>query len=554
MNKPTVSRIAAATAALASAWSCTPEPTCTGDWCGTAVVLTVPPPGVLFPPVAQTDVEIGIGDLLFLKLADVGPSLSTAEDSTFVPQLADSWRFIDPLTIEFTIHPEAQWHDGVPVTAADVEFTFDVYRDTAVGAIALARLHRITNVTATDERTVVVRFSQPYVEQFFDAVYHTRVIPKHLLDSVPRERLTSHPFGREPIGNGPYRFVRWNVGESVELAADSAFFLGRPSIRRIVWQSSGDPVTGFTRLLADEADAMDNLGSPNNVQRARDADHLRVVEYPSSAYTYVSFNFWDPEDLGMPHPLFSDRDVRRALTMALDREAIVQAIFGDDMAAVPPGPISQALWVWSDDLAQLPFDSAEARRLLASSGWADSDGDGVLDRRGRPFEFELLVPSSSTPRLRASQIMQDQLRRIGIAVRISEMDFISFVHAGPTRQWDAWFGAYGGEISPASIHEAWSSDAFQAWNHGRYSNPQFDQVVRAAMDALDLTAAAQLWEQALNTIVNDAPAIWVYSPIGTTGVHARFENVTIRPDQWYSSIWQWRVPASRQHDRDRFAN
>jgi peptide/nickel transport system substrate-binding protein len=542
-----------ATVALLAEWSCSPEPTCTGDWCGTAVILTVPEPGVLFPPTAQTDVEIGISDLLFLKLADVGPSLNTADDNTFAPQLAESWRFIDPLTIEFTLHPEARWQDGVPVTAADVEFTFDVYRDSAVGAIALARLHRITNVTATDERTVVVRFSQPYAEQFFDAVYHTRIIPKHLLDSVPRERLTSHPFGREPIGNGPYRFVRWNVGESVELAADSTFFLGRPGIRRIVWQASGDPATGFTRLLADEADVMDNLGSPTNVQRARDADHLRVVEYRSSAYAYVSFNFWDPDDLSTPHPLFGDRDVRRALTMALDREAIVRAVFGD-LAAVPPGPISQALWVWRDDLAQLPFDSTEARRLFASRGWVDSDGDGVLDREGRPFEFELLVPNSSTPRLRASQIMQDQLRRIGVAVRIAEMDFIPFVDAGPTRQWDAWFGAYGNEISPASIHEAWSTSAFQAWNHGRYSNPAFDDVVRSAMNALDLPAAEQLWHRALNIIVNDAPAIWVYSPVGTTGVHARFENVTVRPDQWYSSIWQWRVPASRQHDRDRYAN
>jgi len=499
------------------------------------------------------DVGIAISDLLFLKLADIGPALNTAEDSTFVPQLAESWRFIDPLTIEFTIHPEAQWQDGVPVTAADVVFTFDVYRDSVIGAIALARLDRITTVTEVDERTVVIRFSQPYAEQFFDAVYHTRILPKHLLDSIPRERLTSHPFGREPVGNGPYRFVRWNAGESVELVADSSFFLGRPSIRRIVWSAAGDPPTAVTRLLADEGDALDNLGSPENVQRALDAGHLRVVQYRSAVYTYVTFNFWDPEDLSTPHPLFSDRDVRRAITMALDRKAIVQAIFGD-LAAVPPGPISQALWVWKGDLAQLPFDSAEARRLLAGRGWVDSDGDGVLDRDGRQFEFELLVPSSSMARLSAAQIMQDQLRRIGIAVRISGMDFQAFVDAGPTRQWDAWFGAYGGEVSPASIAEVWGSGAFHAFNHGHYSNPAFDRVVRSAVDALDRPSAEQLWRQALRIIVNDAPAIWVYSPTGTVGIHTRFENVTIRPDQWTSSIWQWRVPAAQQHDRDRYAN
>jgi peptide/nickel transport system substrate-binding protein len=517
------------------------------------VVLTVPEPDVLLPAASRTDVGIAIGDLLFLKLADIGPSLNTADASTFVPQLADSWRFVDPRTLEFTLHPEARWQDGTPVTAGDVEFSFDVYRDSVIGAIALSRLDRLSAVTATDERTVLIQFERPYAEQFFDAVYHVRILPRHLLDSVPRDRLTSHPFGRNPIGNGPYRFVRWNVGEFVELAADSGFFLGRPGIRRIVWRASGDPASGFTRLLADEADAMDNLGSPDNVRRARDADHLRVIEYRSSAYAYVSFNFWDPDDLGRPHPLFADRDVRRALTMALNREAIVRAIF-EDLAAVPPGPISQALWIWSDSLDQLPFDTVEARRLLASKGWRDTDGDGVLDREGRPFEFELLVPSSSTPRLRASQIIQDQLRRLGILVAISEMDFNAFVEAGPNRKWDAWFGAYGGEISPASIKEVWGSEAVQAFNHGRYANPEFDGVVAAAMDATDLSAAERLWHEALGIIVHDAPAIWVYSPMGTTGVHARFENVTVRPDQWYSGIWQWTVPPDRYHYRDRYAN
>ncbi len=553
MKRPNARMTAEAVLVLLAGWSCSSEPTCTGDWCGTAVVLTVPPPGALFPPTAYTDVEIALCDLLFLKLADIGPSLNTGDANTFVPQLAQSWRFIDPSTIEFTLHPEARWQDGVPVTAADVEFTFSVYRDSTIGAIALARLNRIAAVTATDERTLVVRFSHPYAEQFFDAVYHTRIIPKHVLDSVPRERLTSHPFGRNPVGNGPYRLIRWNVGESVELAADSSFFLGRPGIRKVVWQATGDPVTGFTRLLADQADVMDNLGSPDNVERAREAGHLRVIEYPSTAYAYVAFNFWDPEDLSAPHPLFSDRTVRRALTMAVDREAIVAAVFGD-LALVPPGPISQAQWVWSDDLPQLPFDSVEARRLLASRGWEDSNGDGVLDRGGRPFEFELLVPSSSTARLRSAQIMQDQLRRIGVALQITDMEFNAFVEAGPTRRWDAWFGAYAGEISPASIHEVWSSSGFHGFNHGRYANAAFDDVARSAMDVLNLQSAERQWREALRIVVDDAPAIWVYSPTVAAGVHARFENVTIRPDQWYSGLWQWRVPLARQNERDRYAN
>jgi peptide/nickel transport system substrate-binding protein len=553
MNRLTVSRIAAATAALVAGWSCNPAPTCTGDWCGTAVVVSGAEADVLIPPASQSDVGIAINDLLFFKLADVGPELSTVGDTTFVPLLAESWRFVDPLTLEFMIHSDARWHDGTPVTAADIVFTFDVYRDTLIGSIAAPRLDRISSVTATDERTAVFRFSQQYPEQFFDAVYHMRIIPEHLLGSTPRDQLASHPFGREPIGTGPFRFERWRAGESIELVADSTFFLGRPGLRRIVWRFASDQPTALTQLLADEADVLNFLGGADNVTRVEEANHLRVVEYPSSVYSYVTFNFHDPEDLSSPHPLFSDREVRRALTMAVDRAAIVQAIFGSH-GKVPPGPISPVLWVWDDELQQLPFDSAAARRILAARGWTDSDDDGVLDRDGRPFEFELLVPTSSAARRNASEIIQDQLRRIGVSVQVTGMEFNAFLAQGLTREWDAWFGSYGGEISPASIGEVWSSAAFEAFNYGRYSNPAFDQRTRDAMNAMDLGTAESLWHEALEMIVNDAPAIWVYAPLMVGGVHARLEDVTMRADQWAADLWKWRVPAAKQNDRDRFSN
>ena len=531
---------------------CEPAPTCSGDWCGTVVVVSGAEADVLLPPATRQDVGTAVSDLLFLKLADIGPSQRTVGNADFTPRLAESWRFTDPLTLELTLREDARWQDGTPVTASDVAFTFEVYRDTLLATIAGPRLDRITGMTATDERTVIVTFSRAYAEQFFDAVYHMRILPRHLLDSVPRDRLAAHPFGRQPIGNGPFRFVEWRAGESIELEADSMFFLGRPGPRRIIWRFVADLNTAITQLVADEADVLNFLGGPDNVQRIAETEHLEVVEYPSSVYYYVAFNFRDPDNLSRPHPLFSDQEIRRAITMATDRTTILQAVLGA-RGYVPPGPISPALWIWSDQTPGLPFDSAGARQMLASRGWVDADGDGTLDRQGQPFEFELLVPTSSAPRRQAAQILQEQLRRIGVAVQLTELEFNAFLNQASERQFDAVFGAYGGEISPASVGEVWGSAAVESFNWGNYTNAAVDGLIRQAMNATDVPSASRLWNAALTAIIDDAPAIWMFTPVTTAGVHTRFDNVSLRPDQWASTIWQWRVPPDRYHERDRFA-
>src|SRR5438105_2997323 len=158
----------------------------------TAIIVTTADADVLLPPVVQTIVGAAVSDQIFLKLADIGLGLNTVGDSGFVPRLARSWKFEDPLTLAFTLDPRARWQDGVPVTAADVAFTFDVYRDTLVPAHARPLLDRIASVTARDERTAVFRFRHAYAEQFYDATHQMRILPRHLLDTIPRARLASH--------------------------------------------------------------------------------------------------------------------------------------------------------------------------------------------------------------------------------------------------------------------------------------------------------------------------------------------------------------------------
>jgi len=531
--------------AVVVAWGCRRESSCESRSCGTAVVVTSAEADALFPPLSTSDVGVGLGDLIFAKLADVGPSLNTVGDSGFVPVLARAWRFEDSLTLSLTLRPEARWHDGAPVSAEDVAFTFDVYQDSLVNSPTRPRLAELTSVTARNPHTVVIRFRRAYAEAFFDAVYHMRILPRHLLDSIPRGRLASHPFGRSPVGSGPYRFVRWKAGEFVELAADSSFFLGRPGIRRLIWRFAGDPFTAVTQLVAGDADIMHALGGPENVRRVASAAQVRLVEYPLTAYGFVAFNLRDPRAPDRPHPLFADRELRRALSMAVDRGVLVRAVLGE-YGRVPVGPVSRALWISSDDVEQIPFDTGAARRALTELGWRDSNGDGVVDRAGRSLAFDLLVPSTSSVRHGAALILQEQLRRVGVAVTLREQEFNVFMSRAAAGRFDAYFGMWAQDPSPASILETWTAAGLGHSNFGSYASPAFDSLVHAAVRAPDPAAARGRWRAALSRINADAPALWLLAPTGVAGVHRRFDNVSIRPDQWTADLWTWRVaPASR---------
>lgn len=543
--KPNLVMLALAGGALATA--CREAPRCPADWCGTAVLVTAEP-GVLLPPVTQTDADYWITEMVFSKLAEPGPGLNTVGDSGFVPELAEAWTWDNPTTIRFTLNRGARWHDGQPVTAQDVAFTFDVYRDPTVNASARPLLDQIASVTAADSHAVVFRFRRAYPEAFFDAVFQMWIIPRHVLDTVPRERLSSHPFGRNPIGSGPFRFVRWTSGQSIELAGDSSYFLGRPGFRRAIWRFIPDFQAATTQLVAGEADAAAGLFTPELLERLRGGPQLVLTPFSAPVYSYVGFNLRAPGRPSAPHPLFGDRELRRAIAMAVDRVAVVRAVLGD-VGEVPPGPFAPWLWIASDSVRPLPYDTAAAKRALDGLGWTPGP-DGVRARNGRPLAFDLLVPTTSPPRRRAAVVVQDQLKRVGISMQITELDFNTFVSRSQAGRFDAAFLSWQSDPSPRSVRQTWSTLGIGGSNYQRYSSPEFDRLSEQAVAEGDQAHAAALWHQAIAVINADAPAIWIYTPRLTLVAHRRFVNTALRPDLWTALVWQWRVDPNAFLERD----
>src|SRR2546422_217172 len=263
---------------------------CTTAGCGTLINAAVVEPPTLLPPSTEDIVASDIAEQLFLKLADVGMSTNTVGDEDFQALLAQRWEWDGPLTLVFHIDPGARWQDGQRVTAADVEFTFNAYNDSVVASPFRPKLQRIEKVTQRDSLTAVFRFRERYPEMFYDAVYHMRVLPAHLLRSVPREQWKTAAFGRQPVGDGPYRFVSWQAGQAIELRSDTTFFLGRPGIRRLIWRFTPDLGVAVTQLVADQVDVREQLVTPTMIDRVRTAPQVKLYPFAGNTYTCLAFN------------------------------------------------------------------------------------------------------------------------------------------------------------------------------------------------------------------------------------------------------------------------
>src|SRR5256885_9383363 len=247
---------------------------------------------------------------------------------------------------------------------------------------------------------------------FYDAVYHMHILPAHVLRAVRRSQWRSAAVGRARVGDGPDRCVAWKAGESVELAADSTFFLGRPHIRRLIWRFAPDLQVAVTQVIAGDADAVEVLGPPDNVKRAQAASNLTLYPYHGAVYGFLAFNLSTNGDTAKPHPLFGDRLLRRALAMAVDREGLRHSVWGD-LAQGPPGPLVRSWSIWDPETRDPPDDTAQAGRSLTRLGWRDSNGDGIRDRAGQPLAVRILVPTTSQLRRQDAPLLQDQFRRIG---------------------------------------------------------------------------------------------------------------------------------------------
>lgn len=418
---------------------------------GVTVTVFDPAHEIIFNPVWDMPAKF----LLF------SPLVAFDESGDIEPRLARSWEN-SPDGREWTYHlrTDVRWHDGVPFTARDVAFSIELLSHPAIGSYPTP-----VRVRVPDDSTISIRFRRPRSGDDWWNVFY----PRHLLESADPETFFEWDFWTRPVGNGPYRWERHVPRQLVELRANPDYFKGAPRIDRLFVKFGGG--APLAELLSGGVDAATFVSRPD-ARRLRADPRFRVYYQVWPDVGWLEGIFWNASS-----PLFSDARVRRALTMAIDREEL-RALQG-----LPADlPLFDVLFTgrqyWAGEVpAPLPHDPDAAAGLLSEAGWRDRDGDGVRERDGRPLRFSALVegsgPAATHSYGQAAVYVQRSLAEVGVAMEIVQLE------AGLRRRLQSGdYEAAFSRLFQPHAHDWFVADSATGWQH-----PRVRQVLEALRDA-----------------------------------------------------------------------
>ena len=382
------------------------------------------------------------------------------------------------------------------------------------------------SVEALDARRFEVRFSKPYA--FRSMAFVLPLLPEHRFAG---QNFLKAKQNRAPLSNGPYRFVAWKAQESVELERNEKYPGPRGHFDRIVFRIVPDNTTAYRLLVDGELDE-DQIDAGMKDRAARDpafAACCRLVEFYNLDYNYIALNDRSP--------LFADARTRRAMTMLLDRAAIVRGLYKGS-ARIISGPWAPDSPAYEARVPPLPFDPAGAARLLDEAGWKDTDGDGVRDRDGRPFAFDLLVSAGSEIGRQIDEMLSAELARVGVTARIRTLEWAAFVEKIDAGDFEAASLAWSAVDPNPDPYFYWHSSQCspQGLNNGCYASPEADRLMESARLETDPARRREVLGRLHRLLRDDAPAIFVVNAAQKVAFRKRIRGLTTSPLGLYG-IW-----------------
>ncbi|MGH7445833.1 MAG: ABC transporter substrate-binding protein, partial [Longimicrobiales bacterium] len=365
-----------------------------------------------------------------LNYALFTPLIQYDENLGVQPYLAESWEEQGDTAVVFTLRRDVTWHDGRAVTAEDVKFTFDRAKlPESASLIGSAFLAEVESATVIDSFTVRFDYGRPHAQALED--FWWAPAPKHLLENIAPAEMRNAPYNRAPVGSGPYRLTQWEANRQLVLEPYAAFpesLDGPPTAQRIVFRVIPEAATMLTELLTGGVH-VDIPVMPDQASQIDENEATELYSFPGRTVYYIGWN-----NRRAP---FDDVRVRRALALAIDRQEIIDALlYGQGQIATSTVPPWHPLY--PDDIQPLGRDLAAAQQLLEEAGWRDANNDGVREKDGRPFEFELLT-SDDALRRAVSEVVQAQLSEAGVRANIRVTEFQTMLTAHRSRDFDAVF-------------------------------------------------------------------------------------------------------------------
>lgn len=450
----------------------------------------------------------------------------------YVPRLAEGWER-DGERVTFRLRRDVFWHDGVPTTAEDVAFTFRRVRDPETASPVAPLFEGWDAVEVVDSFTVRFRV-RPRPDDLF-AWTELPIAPAHLLDTVPANALRRAAFNRRPVGNGPFRVVSYRENDRWVFEANPEFpeaLGGRPHLDRLVWRVIPESSAQVTEL---------RTGNAHLIMAAR-AIHLRdlvprpgirAIVAPSNTYAFIGWN-------ARAAPL-DDVRVRRALTLAIDRQEILDAL-RDGYGSLAVGPIPPGHWAAHPDLAPYPHDPEAARSLLDEAGWQVSGPTGVrTDEAGRSLEIEVMIPAGVDFSRDLAEVVRGHLARVGVGVRTRPLEAATLFGTitAPEKRFQAVILTLGADRA-LDLRETFHSQAIgQPYQLSSWSTPEADALMDRLAGARTRQEALPLWYRLQEVLHDEQPWTFLYYAPTLLAVSDRLQGVHVDARGTFITLPEW---------------
>ncbi|MDD6089027.1 MAG: peptide-binding protein [Desulfovibrionaceae bacterium] len=505
---------------------------CTAGLLADSIVMgSIGEPSNLIPYLSSDSASHEIADLLYIA------PLRYDKNLRIEPYAAQSYEILDEgRRIRFRLRDGLLWEDGQPLTADDVEFTYRLMIDPRTPTPYADDFLAVSEFRKIDRLTFEVVYNTVYARAL--QTWMQAILPKHCLEG---QDIRTTRFARNPVGAGPFRLREWNSGSALRLEASPTYFQGRPRINTVVYRIIPDGATMFLELRARNLDLM-NL-SPRQALRQTTGSFwekaFQKYEYLSSVYTFLGFN--------MTHPFFQDVRIRRALSMAISRQDIIDGVLmGKGIAA--NGPYKPGSEFYNNGIAPVSQNIAEARRLLEECGWHDTDHDGILDRDGHPFSFTILTNQGNEQRILTAVIIQNQWKKIGVSVKIRTVEWAAFIRDFINEgRFDAVILGWTIGQDP-DLYSVWHSSAARkgGLNFTRYTNPEIDTLLEQGRSVFSAQQRKLLYDRFQEILNEEQPYCFLYVPLALPIVSSRFSNIEPAPAGIMHNFTEW-DPAPQLH-------
>lgn len=502
---------------------------------GTLVEGMAGNPQFLNPLLSQYNQIDGVlGSLLFNGLTRLD------ERGNAVPDLAESMTVSpDGLTYDFRLRSGLYWHDGVPLTAADVLYTIQAMQDEGFPGMSwLSTLWREVDASAPEGPDgLAIRFTlkQPFAP-FAD--YTTiGLLPAHLWDQVPIPELMSSQYNTRPIGTGPFMLDAISATEA-QFKVNPTYHGQQPFLDGVTVRFYPDHQSLMPAYERGEIDAV-NWVWPDDMGEAARQEDLQLLSAPISGYTVIYLNQQNPNT-----PFLGDAQVRKALLYGLDRQKLVDTVLSGQ-GLVAHSPIMPGSWAYADDVQRYSYDPALARQILEQAGWVDTDGDGVREREGVKLAFVLLGKDEA--KLAAISAMWAE---IGVQAEVQAVslpgltaDFLV------PRTFDAALVDWelSGDPDPYPLWH--STQAKTGQNYGGWEDRAADEAIEKARNLPDRNERAELYKEFQRIFAEQVPALLLHYPVYTYGVRDKINQVQMgplnTPGDRYRSIADWYIVTKR---------